>query len=95
MASEEFKKVLALMQSHNRQGVINKRGHRTGLRVGGCVENGRLVHFFFGEDGNQRLQHDKFVQFLRDLHDEMIWLEFSLCKWDLVHIGNELGFFSS
>ncbi|MFS7900753.1 putative apyrase [Helianthus anomalus] len=47
---------------------------------------------FFGEDGNQRLQHDKFVQFLRDLHDEMIWLEFSLCKWDLVHIGNELGF---
>ncbi|MFS7996814.1 putative calcium uptake protein/3 [Helianthus anomalus] len=74
---EEFKKVMALMRSHNRQGAFNKRGHRTGLRIGGRVENGGLVHYFFGEDGNQRLQHDKFVQFLRDLHDEMIGLEFS------------------
>ncbi|KAJ0681483.1 putative calcium uptake protein/3 [Helianthus annuus] len=74
---EEFKKVMALMRSHNRQGSFNKRGHRTGLRIGDRVENGGLVHYFFGEDGNQRLHHDKFVQFLRDLHDEMIGLEFS------------------
>ncbi|KAD4385106.1 hypothetical protein R6Q59_010768 [Mikania micrantha] len=74
---EEFKKVMVLMRSHNRQGAYHKRGIRTGLRVGGHVENGGLVHYFFGEDGNRRLQHDKFVQFLRDLHHEMIWLEFS------------------
>ncbi|KAJ0644651.1 putative calcium uptake protein/3 [Helianthus annuus] len=74
---EEFKKVMVLMRSHNRQGSFNKRGHRTGLRIGDRVENGGLVHYFFGEDGNQRLHHDKFVQFLRDLHDEMIGLEFS------------------
>lgn len=74
---EEFKKVMALMRSHNRQGAFQKGGLRAGLRVGGHVENGGLVHFFFGEQGNQRLQHDKFVQFLRDLHREMIRLEFS------------------
>ncbi|KAI3821715.1 hypothetical protein L1987_09287 [Smallanthus sonchifolius] len=74
---EEFKKVMALMRSHNRQGAFQKGGLRTGLRIGGHVENGGLVHYFFGEDGNHRLQHDKFVQFLRDLHHEMIWLEFS------------------
>ncbi|KAK9079994.1 hypothetical protein SSX86_001669 [Deinandra increscens subsp. villosa] len=74
---EEFKKVMALMRSHNRQGAFQKKGHRTGLKVGSHVDNGGLVHYFFGEDGNQRLQHDKFVQFLRDLHLEMIWLEFS------------------
>ncbi|KAK1407867.1 hypothetical protein QVD17_39494 [Tagetes erecta] len=74
---EEFKRVMSLMRSHNRQGAYQKRGLRTGLRVGGHVENGGLVHYFFGDDGNQRLQHDKFVQFLRDLHHEMVWLEFS------------------
>lgn len=68
---EEFKKVMSLMRSHNRQGAYQKRGLRTGLRVRGHVENGGLVHYFFGEDGNQRLQHDKFVQFLRDLHHEV------------------------
>lgn len=68
---EEFKKVMALMRSHNRQGAFQKRGLRTGLKVGGHVENGGLVHYFFGEDGNDRLQHDKFVQFLRDLHHEV------------------------
>ncbi|KAI3506111.1 hypothetical protein L1887_28467 [Cichorium endivia] len=74
---EEFKKVMALMRSHTRQGAFQKNGHRSGLRIGGHVENGGLVTYFFGEDGNKRLQHKKFVQFLHDLHHEMIWLEFS------------------
>lgn len=74
---EEFKKVMTLMRGYNRQGAFKKGGHRTGLRVGGHLENGGVVHYFFGEDGNQRLQLEKFVQFLRDLHHEMVWLEFS------------------
>ncbi|XP_071701944.1 calcium uptake protein, mitochondrial-like isoform X2 [Rutidosis leptorrhynchoides] len=74
---EEFKKVMALMRSHNRQGAFQKDGLRTGLRVAGHVENGGLVHYFFGEDGNQKLQLEKFVQFMRDLHHEMTRLEFS------------------
>ncbi|KAL7597390.1 calcium uptake protein, mitochondrial [Lactuca sativa] len=74
---EEFKKVMALMRGHNRQGAYQKGGNRTGFKVGGRLENGGLVNYFFGEDGNKRLQLENFVQFLRDLHHEMIWLEFS------------------
>lgn len=68
---EEFKKVMTLMRGYNRQGAFKKGGHRTGLKVGGHRENGGVVHYFFGEDGNQRLQLETFVQFLRDLHHEV------------------------
>ncbi|CAI9291927.1 unnamed protein product [Lactuca saligna] len=74
---EEFKKVMALMRGYNRQGAYQKGGNRTGFKVGSRLENGGLVNYFFGEDGNKRLQLENFVQFLRDLHHEMIWLEFS------------------
>nr|GMD42609.1 calcium uptake protein, mitochondrial-like [Ipomoea batatas] len=73
----EFKKVMGLMQSHNRQGAHHSDGLRAGHSLGGQVENGGLLEYLFGEDGKQRLQHDKFVQFLRDLHDEIIRLEFA------------------
>lgn len=74
---DEFKKVMALMRTHNRQGALHRDGLRAGVRVGRSVENGGLLEYFFGEDGKNFLQHDKFVQFLRDLHNEMIKLEFS------------------
>lgn len=74
---EEFKEVMALMRAHNRQGAAHRDGLRLGLKVDGPVENGGLVESFFGKDGKARLQHDRFVQFLRDLHDEMILLEFA------------------
>ena len=59
------------MRGYNRQGAFKKGGHRTGLKVGGHRENGGVVHYFFGEDGNQRLQLETFVQFLRKLHHEV------------------------
>nr|KYP46781.1 Calcium-binding atopy-related autoantigen 1 [Cajanus cajan] len=74
---EEFKKVMALMRSRHRQGVHHRDGLRTGLKVNDSVEDGGLVEFFFDKDGNGRLQHDKFVKFLRDLHDEILRLEFA------------------
>ncbi|KAL7166044.1 hypothetical protein ACSBR2_036836 [Camellia fascicularis] len=74
---EEFKRVMALMRAHNRQGAIHRDGLRAGLRVGGSVENGGLVEYFFGKDGKKCLQHEKFVQFLRSLHAEMVRLEFA------------------
>ncbi|CAL5431342.1 unnamed protein product [Camellia sinensis] len=74
---EEFKKVMALMRAHNRQGAVHRDGLRAGLRIGGSVENGGLVECFFGKDGKECLQHEKFVQFLRSLHDEMVRLEFA------------------
>ncbi|CAA6672626.1 unnamed protein product [Spirodela intermedia] len=47
------------------------------MRSGRPVEDGGLVEYFFGKDGSRHLKHDKFVQFLRDLHEEIIRLEFA------------------
>ncbi|KAG0526522.1 hypothetical protein BDA96_06G153000 [Sorghum bicolor] len=74
---EEFKKVMALMRSFNRQGSTHKDGLRIGLKVGQPVENGGVVEYFFGSDGNEPLHCDKFSKFLKELHDEIIRLEFS------------------
>uniref|UniRef100_A0A0E0PB76 EF-hand domain-containing protein n=1 Tax=Oryza rufipogon TaxID=4529 RepID=A0A0E0PB76_ORYRU len=74
---EEFKKVMALMRSYNRQGANHRDGLRTGLKVGQPVENGGVVEYFFGNDGNEPLHYDKFTNFLKGLHDEIIRLEFS------------------
>ncbi|KAM4122685.1 hypothetical protein ACB094_01G103200 [Castanea mollissima] len=74
---KEFKKVMALMRARNRQGAQHRDGLRTGLKVNGFVENGGLVEYFFGKDGNEHLQHDKFIKFMRDLHDEILRLEFA------------------
>ncbi|XP_074287094.1 calcium uptake protein, mitochondrial-like [Silene latifolia] len=78
---DEFKQVMALMRAQHRQGANHRDGLRTGIRagvkIGGAVENGGVVEYFFGEDGETQLHHDKFVQFLRHLHDEIVRLEFS------------------
>ena len=68
---EEFKKVMALMRAQNRQGAVHRDGLRPGLKVHGSVENGGLVEHFFGKDGKAHLRHDKFVQFMRDLNNEV------------------------
>ncbi|KAL9688536.1 hypothetical protein QQ045_032958 [Rhodiola kirilowii] len=85
---EEFKKVMALMRSQNRQGSQHRDGIRKlGLNINhNSVDNGGLVEYFFGKDGSQCLQHNKFVQFLRDLHDEILKLEFS--HYDFKNIGS-------
>ncbi|GKV03226.1 hypothetical protein SLEP1_g15566 [Rubroshorea leprosula] len=74
---EEFKKVMAFMRAYNRQGAVHKDGLRTGLKVSGSVDDGGLVELFFGKDGKARLQYDKFIQFMRDLQDEVLRLEFA------------------
>ncbi|MBA0679797.1 hypothetical protein Goari_011545 [Gossypium aridum] len=74
---EEFKKVMTLMRSQNKQAARHRDGLRLGLKVAEPVENGGLVEYFFGQDGKTCLKHDTFVQFLRDLHEEILKLEFS------------------
>ncbi|KAG6409467.1 hypothetical protein SASPL_127507 [Salvia splendens] len=74
---EEFKKVMTLMQAHNRQGAVHCDGLRAGHKLCGPGENGGLVEHFFGRNGKDLLEHETFVQFLRDLHDEMVKLEFA------------------
>ncbi|KAK7388575.1 hypothetical protein VNO78_23396 [Psophocarpus tetragonolobus] len=72
---QEFKKVMALMRSQNRLVANHRDGRRLGKKA--SVENGGLVEYFFGKDGNGCLQHERFVLFLRQLHDEILRLEFS------------------
>ncbi|TKY74755.1 Calcium uptake protein 1 [Spatholobus suberectus] len=74
---EEFKKVMQSMRSHTRQGVHYRDGQRIGRKANASVENGGLVEHLFGKDGKGRLRHDKFVQFIRGLHDEILRLEFA------------------
>ncbi|XP_020228067.1 calcium uptake protein, mitochondrial [Cajanus cajan] len=71
----EFKKVMTLMRSQNRQGANHRDGRRLGSKV--SIENGGLLEYFFGKDGKTCLQHERFVEFLRQLHDEILRLEFS------------------
>lgn len=59
------------MRSHNRQGAQHRNGHRSRLIFDGCVENGGLVEYFFGKDGNAGLQLEKFIQFMKDLQIEV------------------------
>lgn len=66
---QEFKKVMALMRSQNRQGANHRDGRRLGVKS--SIENGGLLEYFFGKDGNACLQHGRFVEFLRHLHDEV------------------------
>ncbi|KAK3010920.1 hypothetical protein RJ639_011026 [Escallonia herrerae] len=62
---------------NNGQGASHRDGLRVGLKVSGSVENGGLLEYFFGKDGKACLEHGQFVQFLRDLHNEILRLEFA------------------
>jgi hypothetical protein len=62
---------MGLMRAQNRQGAGHRDGRRFGLKVAEPVENGGLLEYFFGKDGRTCLQHERFVQFLRDLHEEV------------------------
>ncbi|KAF8033882.1 hypothetical protein BT93_C0222 [Corymbia citriodora subsp. variegata] len=82
---EEFRKVMALMRSQNRQGARHRDGKRVGLKFKDSVEEGGLMEYFFGKDGREKLKHGRFVQFLKDLHDEILHLEFS--HYDVRSVG--------
>lgn len=69
---------MALMRAHNRQGIHHRDGLRIGMKVTDSVENGGLLEYFFGKDGKESLQLDKFFNFMRDLHDEVSSLSFTL-----------------
>lgn len=75
---DEFKKVMALMRSYNRQGAAYKfNGHSNiGQNIGESMENCGVVEHFFGKDGTRRLQYERFVEFLRDLHNEVVLLSY-------------------
>lgn len=60
--------MMTLMRAQNKS---HKDGRsRLGLKAE-PVEDGGLLEHFFGKDGSSRLKHQSFVQFLRDLRDEV------------------------
>ncbi|XP_030478260.1 calcium uptake protein, mitochondrial [Cannabis sativa] len=73
---EEFSKLMALMRAQTREGAQCKDGRRLWPKAV-STENGGLLEYFFGKDGKTPLRHERFDQFLRDLHNEILWLEFS------------------
>lgn len=83
---EEFKKVMDLMRSQNRQGAHQKEGLRFVMKVAESVEDSGLVEYFFGKDGKQKLKHERFVQFLKDLHNE-VCSSFSSSLFHLLFFG--------
>lgn len=68
---EEFMKVMHLMHAHNRQAAAHSDGLRAGHRLGGLLETGGVLEYFFGKDGKKSLKHDEFVSFVSELHDEV------------------------
>ncbi|KAI3754392.1 hypothetical protein L1987_54175 [Smallanthus sonchifolius] len=74
---EEFKKVMAMMRAQHRQGSRQRGGLRNGLKISTPVENGGLLEHFFGKVGKSCLALEKFVQFLKDLNNEILVLEFA------------------
>ena len=57
--------------------IDKEASHRDGLRiwlkVGQPVEHGGLLEYFFGKDGSENLHYEKFSNFLKQLHDEVIF----------------------
>ncbi|KAM1072278.1 hypothetical protein ACFX13_017827 [Malus domestica] len=66
---QEFNKVMALMRSQGKQNM-------EGLRLKVSVEDKGLLEYFFGKDGKRSLKLERIVQFFRDLHEEIMRLEF-------------------
>lgn len=63
--------MMELMRDYSRQGKAQGNSFRSGSRMNRSAENSGLIQFFFGEDGNGKLKYDTFVEFLRDLHEEV------------------------
>ncbi|MCO5573608.1 hypothetical protein L7F22_027380 [Adiantum nelumboides] len=74
---EEFQRVMDSMRARTRKNVRQYDGLRTGLKIERSVENCGLIEFFFGKNGEKLLKHEDFEQFLKQLHEEIIRLEFS------------------
>lgn len=74
---EEFTKVMEVMRSRIRRRPLRRDGLRTVSKVENVVQNEGLVEFLFREDGKKLLKHEDFELFLKELHEEIIRLEFA------------------
>eukprot|EP00252_Welwitschia_mirabilis_P002214 TRINITY_DN12116_c0_g1_i1.p1 TRINITY_DN12116_c0_g1~~TRINITY_DN12116_c0_g1_i1.p1 ORF type:complete len:329 (+),score=63.40 TRINITY_DN12116_c0_g1_i1:369-1355(+) len=72
----EFKKVMKLMQGWNRQGAAQRGGLRPGFKTRQSADDGGLIEYLFGKDDNGYMYLDEFENFVKELHEEIIRLEF-------------------
>ena len=67
---------MTLMRKQNRQGARYKDGSSRRQKAA-SIENGGLIEHFFGSNGKACLRHERFAEFLRDLHNEVCNLSLS------------------
>ena len=84
----KVKQLLLLLQV---QTIIRSRTtvgqrHRDHANTGNVIKpdvNGALSKYFFGENLDQKLSYEKFIDFHKDIHDEVLWIEvsFNILLW--------------
>lgn len=63
--------------------------HRDHANTGNVIKTdhqGALGKYFFGEKLDQKLSYKKFLQFHRDIQDEILWIEVSFSKLMIILI---------
>ncbi|KAI5071473.1 hypothetical protein GOP47_0013724 [Adiantum capillus-veneris] len=73
----EFQKVMHLMREKNKEKIVQSGSLLPSRRSLDSSENNSLLKYLFGSDGKRVLQYKEFIQFLEELHDEILRLEFS------------------
>ncbi|XP_067928469.1 calcium uptake protein 1, mitochondrial-like isoform X2 [Watersipora subatra] len=71
----EYEKVQAIIRSRTTVG----QRHRDHANTGNVIKpdvDGALSHYFFGPNLDEKLSYQKFIGFHRDIHDEVLWIEF-------------------
>ena len=83
----EFKKIMQLMRKRNKE-EISETGKRLATRKSlDSPQNVKLLKYLFGNDGSKVLQYREFIQFLMDLHDEVILEALNLFEFLIVFHG--------
>ncbi|KAH7439595.1 hypothetical protein KP509_04G067900 [Ceratopteris richardii] len=82
----EFKKVMQLMREKNKEKIVRSGSYLPTRRSLDSSENNKLLKYLFGSDGKRVLQYQDFIQFLEELHNEILRLEFA--HYDCKQLGS-------
>eukprot|EP00250_Pteridium_aquilinum_P014297 c21899_g1_i2 orf=182-1417(+) len=74
---KEFQNVMHLMREKNKEKILQSGGYLSTRRSLHSTENINLLKYLFGSDGERVLPYQDFIQFLEELHKEILRLEFS------------------
>ena len=59
--------------------------HRDHATTGSTLKevSSALSHYFFGPNLDQKLTFERFLQFQKQLHQDVLWLEVGACVYDV------------